>query len=79
MEQEVNFIESIKGFLSGIVVRWIMKAAGGALVGVGISEGSIVEIVGGGLSFLIGIVISLFQQKKAVNQVPPVQPAAEPK
>lgn len=63
--------ESIKGFLVGILSRWLFKLLGGVLIGLGYTESSAMELIVGILSFAVGIIISLFQQKKAVNMVPP--------
>lgn len=65
MEEILN---SLKGFVVPIIVRWILKVAGTVLVTVGISENSVYEIVFGLVTFIIGIIISLFNHKKAINQ-----------
>lgn len=64
-------MNEIKQFLAGFIFRWVMKIAGGYLLSVGISEGSILEIVTAVVTILIGLVISLFQHKKAIEQLPP--------
>jgi len=68
---ELNRMENIKGFLTGLLVRWILKIGGGFLLSVGISEGSLTEVVAAVLSIIIGLAISLFQHNKAIEQTPP--------
>jgi hypothetical protein len=57
-----------------MVFRWILKIGGGFLLSVGVSESSLAEIVGAVVSIGLGLIISLFQQKKAINTPPPVVP-----
>ena len=66
-----KLFETLKGFVTGILVRWVLKLAGGWLIGLGFTEGNITEWVSGVVVFLFGILISLLQQKKAVEQTPP--------
>jgi hypothetical protein len=73
-EQSMNdssILESVKGFVTGILGRWILKIGGGFLLSVGISSDSTLQIVGAIVSIVAGIVISLFQQKQAINTPPP--------
>lgn len=63
--------ETLKGFVVGILSRWILKLVGGFLLGLGYTQDSAEALVVGVLSFVVGIVISIFQQKKAVNTPPP--------
>ena len=67
-----SFLETVKGFLSGMLVRWLLKIGGGFLLSVGLTEGSVTEIAGAVVAIVVGLVISLLQQKKAVLQTPPV-------
>lgn len=70
MTQEVGFLDSVKGQLVTFIVRWIMKVGSGVLGAHGISEGSVTEIVGALIMLLIGVVMSFFGQKKAINTDP---------
>lgn len=67
-----SFLETIKGFLSGMLVRWLLKIGGGFLLSVGLTEGSVGQIASAIVAIVVGLVISLIQQKKAVLQTPPV-------
>ena len=60
-------MDDIKKFLTGIIVRWILKLAGAWLLTIGIGSGTVGEIVGGILAILLGMVISIFQTKKAID------------
>jgi hypothetical protein len=64
--------ESMKGFLTGFITRWVLKLLAGVLVTLGIQEGSAAEVIGAIVTFGLGILISLIQQKKAIETVPPV-------
>lgn len=69
---DTSFIETIKGFLSGMLVRWLLKIGGGFILSVGITEGSVAQIASAVVAIVVGLLISLIQQKKAVLQTPPV-------
>lgn len=60
-------LDTFKNFVTGFVTRWILKIGGGFLLSVGVNEGSVTEIVAAVCSILIGLAISLFQQKKALE------------
>lgn len=62
-----DFLNSLKGFVLPFVVRWILKIGGTYLATIGISENSVYEVVGGIVAVLIGLVISLFNHKKAIK------------
>jgi len=64
-------MDDIKQFLTGMIVRWILKVGGSTLGTIGVTSGDLMEIVGGILAILIGLIISIFQQKKAVNTPAP--------
>jgi hypothetical protein len=60
-----------------MLTRWLLKAAGGILMGIGIQGGELEGFLGqaatvivGGLFFLIGIVISWFQNKFLAKSSP---------
>lgn len=60
----------VKKFIVGGIVRWLLKIGGGALLGLGITEGSLIEIVGAIVAFVTGIIISWFNSKKLLNTDP---------
>jgi hypothetical protein len=60
-------LDQIKQFIVGFIVRWILKIGGAWLATIGIQQGTIEEIVGGLIAIIIGIIISLFQTKKALE------------
>ena len=64
-------MENIKGFIVGIVVRWLMKAVGGYLVIAGVTESQLTEAIGGVLVFVVGAAVSIYQHNKALNAPPP--------
>lgn len=63
-------MESIKKFLTGMLVRWLLKIAGTYFATIGFQTGTVEEIVGGIVAFLIAVVISLFQHFKALDIIP---------
>lgn len=63
-------LDELKGYVTGIAVRWVLKIAGGAILQYGISADNITAIITAVVAIVFGILISLFQQKKAVNQEP---------
>jgi len=67
-KQEGNaMLDTLKNFITGFVTRWILKIGGGFLLSVGVNEGSVTEIVTAVVAIVIGLAISLFQQKKALE------------
>lgn len=56
--------QTVKSSIIGFLVRWVLKIGAGALATIGISEGSITEIVTALVMLIIGVVISLIQHKK---------------
>lgn len=66
-----QLLESLKGFITGILFRWIMKIGGTWLATIGLESGKVEELIGGIVMVLIGLVVSLIQQKKAVFTPPP--------
>ena len=50
-----------------LILRWSLKFVGPWLVAQGIGEDAFIEVAAGVAMFLVGIVISLFQRKKALN------------
>ena len=73
-------LEEIRGYIAPLVTRWSLKALGGILVGIGIDGGHVAgfltsaeSVMVGVITFLVGLVISLFNHKKAINQPPPIK------
>lgn len=64
---EAKMIDTLKNFIVGFVTRWVLKIGGGFLLAVGINDGKAEEIIGALVSIVVGLVISLFQQKKALE------------
>jgi hypothetical protein len=56
--------QTVKSYVIGFLVRWVLKIGGGALISIGITEGSIVEIVTAAVMLIVGVIISLIQHKK---------------
>ena len=66
-EAETKMIDTLKNFIVGFVTRWILKIGGGFLLSVGLASGKVEEIVGAIVSIVVCLLISLFQQKKALE------------
>ena len=60
-----------KPYLTGMVTRWLLKVGGSVLAYSGWDENQTLVFVGGLLSIIAGMLISLFQNKKAVLATPP--------
>ena len=58
----------IKEFLTGIIVRWILKIGGVWLISIGVDEVTIWGVIGGVVAILIGMIMTLFQTKKAIDK-----------
>jgi hypothetical protein len=56
--------EAIKSFIVSKAVQWILKAAGGVLAGLGISSGTVEEVVVGAVVFILSAVWSLISTGK---------------
>jgi preprotein translocase subunit SecG len=68
---------NLKAFIITMLTRWLLKAAGGILIGIGIQGGEVegfltqtATVIVGGLFFLIGLVISWFQNKYLASTPP---------
>ena len=61
----------LKEFLSGFIVRWLLKVGGGFFLAMGVTNDSINTIVSSIVSIAAGLLISLKQHSKAVNMPPP--------
>lgn len=62
-----DFLAQIKTFLTGFILRWVLKIGGAYFATIGVETGTIEEIVGGLVAIIVGVVISLFQHNKAVK------------
>jgi hypothetical protein len=62
-------MEDIKGFITGFIVRWLLKIGGGFFLSIGISNDSITLIISSVVSIVAGLLISIFQHNKAINSV----------
>lgn len=65
-----GIIRETRSFLTGFAVRWVLKIAGTYFATIGIENRTLEEIIGGLLAIISGIVISLFQHKKALETNP---------
>lgn len=70
--------DSLKGFLVGKLAGWLLKAVGGFMLGLGYTQSSTEEIITGVATFVVGLVVSLFQHHKAVNTPAPAQFTGRP-
>lgn len=71
-------LDDLKGYLTGMVARWLLKVVGGGLLFLGYSAGETTEIVAGAAGILIGIVISVVQHFLAKRSDPDVPGTAPP-
>ena len=60
-------LDELKNFITGFAFRWILKVGGTYLATIGIQSSTVEEIVGGIVAILFGVIVSLFQTKKALN------------
>lgn len=72
VEGETKMWNTIKDFLVAKLIQWILKVGAGVLATLGISNGSIEEIIGAVVSLLLGIVYSLLTHKKIALTDPKV-------
>ena len=61
--------EDLKPFIVGFLTRWVLKIGGGYFLSVGVSESSVEKIVGSVVAIIVGLIISLKNQKKAIETV----------
>lgn len=64
-------IKPLGDFIAGFITRWLLKLAGGVLIGMGYTESSVRKGTVGGLAFIGSLAISLFQHYKALKALPP--------
>jgi hypothetical protein len=57
----------IKSYISGFMVRWLLKIGGGFFLSIGIDDNSLTLIVSSIVSIILGLIISLVQHTKALN------------
>jgi hypothetical protein len=60
-------MDDLKEFITGFIVRWLLKIGGGFFLAMGISADSVTIIVSSIVSILAGLLISLLQHEKAIN------------
>jgi len=72
VEGETKMWNTIKNFLVAKLVQWILKVGAGVLGTLGISNGSLEEIIGAIVSLVLGIVYSLLTHKKLALTDPKV-------
>ena len=56
--------QTLKPILVQKIVQWILKVASGVLVTLGVSQGSLTEIVTAVVTLVVGVVWSLVTNKK---------------
>ncbi|MBX2977605.1 MAG: hypothetical protein KF721_15875 [Ignavibacteriaceae bacterium] len=71
-EGEIKMWNTIKDFLVGKIVQWILKVGAGVLISLGISNQSVEEIIAAIVSLVLGIVYSLLTHKKIALTDPKV-------
>ncbi|MBM3711869.1 MAG: hypothetical protein FJW56_00305 [Actinobacteria bacterium] len=71
-DMEISMWNTIKNFLVAKLVQWILKVGAGVLGTLGISNGSLEEIIGAIVSLVLGIVYSLLTHKKLALTDPKV-------
>ena len=68
-------MEDLKGFLARMIFRWLLKIAGGYFAINGALSpdlnNALLQVAGGLSAIIVGVIISLSQHKKAINQVAP--------
>ena len=69
-DMEIKMWNTVKSFLVSKIVQWIFKIGAGALLALGISQGTVEEVVGGIVSALVGIVWSLITHQKVALTEP---------
>jgi hypothetical protein len=65
-----DLLNSLKGYAIRFLIGKVMQIGGGAFAAVGISQGSIEEVVTGVVTVLIGLLSDLGTHQKAVNAEP---------
>ena len=68
-----ELLEMLKGYFIPILVRWVAKIGGTWLVTAGWGEDDLRMIIGGVLSIIIGIIVSLVNHKSASKKDPNVK------
>lgn len=64
-------MSELKEFITGFIVRWLLKVGGGFLLAMGISNDSVTIMVSSVVSIVVGLLISLLQHSKALNMPAP--------
>lgn len=65
-----DFWNILKPQIIGVITRWVLKIGGGFLLSLGITEGSIEEIVASAVMLIVGVIISAVQTKKVAYTNP---------
>jgi hypothetical protein len=60
-------LDEVRNFIVGFLLRWALKIGGTYFATIGIESGTIEQIIGGLASIVLGILVSLFQTKKALD------------
>lgn len=68
-------MEQLKTVLSNILVQYILKVGGVVIGYLGLSTGTVTEIVTGIVGLLLGIIGQWIQVNTATNAIPPSTPA----
>ncbi len=67
-------MDEVKGFMTQMIFRWLLKIVGGYFTINGIMtpdiNDALMQLSAGVAAILIGVIISLTQHKKAINQLP---------
>ncbi|MEW6006452.1 MAG: hypothetical protein AB1695_14205 [Stygiobacter sp.] len=63
-EEKIKMLDAIRKIIVTKLVQWILKAGGGVLAGLGISQNSVEEITIGAVTFLISALWSLISTGK---------------
>jgi|WetSurMetagenome_2_1015567.scaffolds.fasta_scaffold562859_2 hypothetical protein len=67
-------MDDLKGFLTQMIFRWLLKIVGGYFAINGVLNpdltDALTQLAAGVSAILIGVIISITQHKKALDQVP---------
>lgn len=73
----MDWLESLKGYLTGMLGRWLLKIGGGVLLALGYEANEWEVITAGIASIVVGAIISIAQHKLA-KKSDPTTPGTEP-
>ena len=67
-------MDELKGFMTQMIFRWLLKIVGGYIAINGIVNpdinNALMQLAAGVSAILVGMIISISQHKKAINQLP---------